>query len=136
MLDRAGDAAGNVQIGADCLAGLAHLVCIGNPACIHRRARRPHGRAQRLRQLAHRLEPFRPGDAAPTRDDDAGVGQTHAALRLFEARHLGWDVVLSQDRLHPAHLATAAAVRLRPGEGAHAGGKDLRSPLRDSTLGE
>ena len=47
-----GDATGNIKLGRDCLACLAHLVRIWNPLIIHRRARRAQSCAKGLGEPA------------------------------------------------------------------------------------
>ena len=75
MLDRAGDADRNVQLGRHDLAGLPHLPVIGNIARIHCRARRAHRRTELVSQRFEDLETLAGAHAAPAGHDDPGGGQ-------------------------------------------------------------
>src|SRR2546426_8169470 len=90
VLDRARDADGDVERGADGFARLAHLVGMRPPPRIHHRARRPHRRRppQRARQLLHELEAGRLLEAAPTRHDDRRFGHVQRPrLRRLDLAH-------------------------------------------------
>src|SRR5512147_2522042 len=56
MLDRAGDAAGDVQLGTDGLPGLAHLVGVGDPSLIDRAPRRGDCAAEGLCELLDQIK--------------------------------------------------------------------------------
>ena len=56
VLDRAGDAEGDVDLRVDGLAGLADLVVSGDPAGIYARAARANNAAQNLGQLLGQLD--------------------------------------------------------------------------------
>src|SRR5512147_1443933 len=70
MLDRAGDAAGDVQFGTDGLAGLAHLVGIGDPSLVNRSPRRRDCAADGLCEFLDQIEVFGASKAASARHDD------------------------------------------------------------------
>ena len=126
VLDGAGDADGDVDFGGDDLAGLAHLVVVGHIARVHRRAARPHARAQLVRQRHdRRREGLRVLQRAPARDDDLGRGQFGTLalgdLRTDEAARPG--IGRAAHRLD----GRTAAVRRRLGKG--------RAAHRDHQLG-
>ena len=80
MLDLAADAAGDVKLRADGLAGLADLMKSRDPVGIHGRARRAHAGADGLGQFADHGEILRLLHAAAAGDDDVGLGQIDRAL--------------------------------------------------------
>ena len=56
VLDGAGDAARDVELGADGLAGLADLVRVGDPAFVHGAPRRSNSAAEGLGQFLEQRE--------------------------------------------------------------------------------
>ncbi len=73
MLDGAGDADGDVEVGRDHLAGLADLVVVGGVAGVHRRARGADGGAQAIGQgLEHGLELLFGAERPAAGDHDLG----------------------------------------------------------------
>ncbi len=82
MLDRTGDAAGDVEIGCDHLAGLADLPVVRGVAGIDRGARCADGSAELVgNRQDDFLELFRRAERAAARDDDLGRGQFRAIRR-------------------------------------------------------
>ena len=81
MLHRPTDAASDVQVGAHDLAGLAHLVLVGDVAGVDRSAGCAHSRAQGVGQFADDLETglgvF--GHATAAGNNDIGVDQANLA---------------------------------------------------------
>ena len=109
MLCRAGDGAGDVQLGADDLAGQSYLQLRGHPALVHRGARGADGAAERLgARFQDGVEVVRPFQTAAAGDDDIGVFQPHA---------FGFGL----DALHHGH-------RQRSGVHRHVNGNDLALP--------
>src|SRR5471032_1749211 len=88
MLDRAGDADGDVEIGSDHLAGLADLVIVRHVARIDRRAAGAEARTQRVGKLLEDLEVLAAAETAAAGHDDLGAGQL-GPLALGE---LGTDI--------------------------------------------
>ena len=74
VLDGPRDATGYVKIGGYHLAGLSHLVGVGDVSTVHSCAARPHGSAQNARQFADQLEALL---SAP----DLGLFFIHAGWR-------------------------------------------------------
>ncbi|OIQ69513.1 hypothetical protein GALL_488840 [mine drainage metagenome] len=83
MLDGAGDADGDIKLGGDDLAGLAHLIVVGHEAGIDGGAAGADGGAQLVGHGLDQLEVLARAHAAPARNDDAGGGQ-FGALRFGE----------------------------------------------------
>src|ERR1700751_5840670 len=75
VLDRAGDAYRQVQLGRDGLAGLADLELVWVPAGVGHRARRADGRAERVGELLDDAEALGPAGAASPGDHDRGFGE-------------------------------------------------------------
>src|SRR5205807_2825933 len=102
VLDRARDAARDVELRRDAPAGLTDLRRVRVPARVDDRARGGHRAAERLGELLAELEILRPAEPAPARDDDLRVLDGRPApllVRLLE--HLrGLREVLERD----AHL--------------------------------
>src|SRR6201991_4387546 len=71
MLDRAGDADGDVEVRRHDLAGLADLVVVGHEAGIHRRARGADGGVELAGDLLQQVEVLARLHAAAARDHDA-----------------------------------------------------------------
>ena len=104
VLDRAGDADRDVELGRDDLARAADLILVRQPARVDDRARRAHLRAERLdERLQHRLEVLGLLQAPAAGDDDLGLGQVvtaggrHADLDELRAR-VAADAVELRDR--------------------------------------
>src|SRR5207249_49603 len=76
---RAGDAAGDVEVGRDLRAGLADLVGVRAPACARDHARATDTRTQQPGELLDDREAFAGADAAPAADHDLRLRQRHAA---------------------------------------------------------
>ena len=66
MLDGTRDAASNVELWTDSLAGLANLVGMRDPPRIDGGSRATHRRTQCVRQSLQRLEAFCPANATTT----------------------------------------------------------------------
>src|SRR5262249_9830571 len=81
VLDGAGDAAGNVDGGLDGLASLPHLMGIGNPAGVYRRAGGANAGAQRCGELLNLREALRATQPPPARDDDLRLLELGSARR-------------------------------------------------------
>ena len=77
VLDRARDAAGDVELRRHLLAGLADLRRVRVPAGVHGRPRGPHGGAERVGEVLDLGEVAR--RAAATRHDDGRLGQLRPA---------------------------------------------------------
>src|SRR6185436_3837963 len=88
MLDRAGDADGNVEVGRHHLAGLADLVVVRHVTGIDRGAAGAEAGAELVGERLEDLEVVAAAHAAAARDDDLGRGQL-GPLALGE---LGTDV--------------------------------------------
>src|ERR1700761_8517184 len=81
MLDRAGDADRDVEIGRHNLAGLAHLIVVRYEAGIDRGAAGADGGVQLVRDLVEHVEVVARLHAAAAGDDDFGRGEL-GTLRL------------------------------------------------------
>ncbi|MDT4801795.1 hypothetical protein FQZ97_345090 [compost metagenome] len=81
MLDGTGDAHGDVQVGGDDLAGLAHLHIVGREAGVDGGTGGAHSRAELVGQLFQQGEVLAVAHAAATGDHYAGGGE-FGALRL------------------------------------------------------
>src|SRR5208283_3007008 len=81
VLDRAGDAGGDVEFGPDRLAGLTDLAIGGDPALLHQRARAAIFRAKRHRQIAYELVVFSTLQSESAGDDD--IGESEIGFRRF-----------------------------------------------------
>ena len=90
MLDRAGDAVGDVELRRDRLAGLADLVGVRVPARVHRGARGADGGTERVGERLDDREVLGAVDAAAAGDHDRGLGQLGASGGL--ARGAGDDL--------------------------------------------
>src|SRR3954452_6397221 len=75
VLDRTGDAHGDVELRGDGLAGLPDLEGVRVEAGVHRRPGGADRRAQGVRQALDDGEVLRRGDSAPTGDHDRGLGE-------------------------------------------------------------
>ena len=126
VLDRAGDADGDVQLGRDRLARLADLRRVRIPARVHDCTRGGHRAAERRRQLLDQREVLRAAEPAAAGDDHVGLLDRRAALlgvRLLDHRRLRREV-LERD----AHLGDLAGGAVLDGvEGARA---EEREPRR------
>src|SRR5882724_9515082 len=115
MLDRAGDADGDIEVGRHHLAGLADLVVVRHVAGIDRGTAGPQTRAERVGELLEDLEVLAAGEATAARDDDLGAGE----LRPLALGELGADIgskalgALAADLLDRS--GTAAGRRLEVG---------------------
>src|SRR4051794_25681444 len=92
VLDRAGDAGGQVELRRDRLAGLADLGGVGVPAGVDHGARGGDGgvAAERLGQRFGELEALRLAEAAAAGDEDVGALDVHVGAALLAALdHLG-----------------------------------------------
>src|SRR3954453_22386863 len=76
VLDRAGDAVGDVELRRDRLAGLADLEAVRLPARVDRGARGTHGRAEGVGEVLDGLEVTT--GATATGDHDRGLGELGA----------------------------------------------------------
>src|SRR5919201_6830606 len=87
VLDRAGDAGGQVQLGCDRLAGLADLRGVGVPAGVDDGARCGDGAvaAERLGQLLDELEALRLAEAAAAGHEDVGAFDVDVGAALLAA---------------------------------------------------
>jgi len=74
VLDRAGDAAGDVEARRDDLAGLADLVRVADPPRVDDRARRADGAAERLGEVADQGEVLGRFQSPAAADDDRRLG--------------------------------------------------------------
>src|SRR5690349_7408390 len=83
MLDRAGDADGDIEVGRHHLAGLADLVVVGYVARIDRRAAGAEAGAELVGQSLEQLEVLAARQAASSRDHDLG-GRELRPLALGE----------------------------------------------------
>ena len=112
MLDGAGNADRDIEIGRHHLAGLADLPVVRGVAGIDRGARGAHGGAE---LVGDRLDVFgevlRRAERAPARDDDPGRGQLRPValgdLLALEARNAR--IRRRRDRLDRRRAALAAA---------------------------
>ncbi len=96
MLDGAGDADGDVQLGGDYLAGLPHLHVVGHEAGVDRRARGAHRGTELVGHLVEQLEVVAVLQAAAAGDDDLRRGQLGTlGLRQLRADEAGNPVVLA-----------------------------------------
>src|SRR5918993_1748888 len=111
MLDRAGDADGDIEVGRHHLAGLADLVVVGHVTRVDRSAAGAETCAELVGQRLEHLEVLAARQAAAARDDDLGAGEL-GPLALGE---LGADV-----RGKPAR---AGAADLLDQRGAAGGGR-------------
>ena len=83
VLDSAGDAAGNIQLGADGLAGLANLMGVGDPASVNGSTGGADNAAQSISQrLDGGLEALGAAQATAAGHDDVGAFQVDL-LALF-----------------------------------------------------
>ena len=82
VLDGAGDAEREVELGSDGLPRAADLAVHGQPAAVTNGSRRADLGPQRFGQLPDQLEILRRLDAASYGDDDLSLGQVHGLPRL------------------------------------------------------
>ena len=83
MLDGAGDADGDVELGLDGLAGLADLLGVGAPAGVDDGAGGSDGGTELVGERFDVLgEAFGAADAAAAGDDDVGLGEGDAGAAL------------------------------------------------------
>src|SRR2546425_5246526 len=92
VLDGARDAEAEVELGRDRAAGLADLEAVRPPAGVHRGARGADGGADHLAHVLQNYVVLGAFHAAPTGDDDFGLGQLGQA---------GRDLLAPLDQLHP-----------------------------------
>src|SRR2546422_5146603 len=129
VLDGARDAEAEVELGRDRAAGLADLEAVRPPAGVHRGARGADGGADHLAHVLQNYVVLGAFHAAPTGDDDLGLGQLGQARR---------DLLAPLDQLHPRggglpprllHLRPLARPALRGlGDALAAGGGPPRPP--------
>src|SRR5215218_3194076 len=101
VLDRSGDAGGEVELRRHRLAGLADLGGVRVPAGIDHRAGRRHGPAHHARELLERLEALGLAEAAAAGDEDVGVLDVHVGAALLAALdHLRLERVRLEVHLH------------------------------------
>src|SRR3954468_21816255 len=86
MLDRAGDAERDVELGRHGLPRAADLAIHRQPAGVADRTRGRDLGAHRLRELLRELQVLLPLDAAPNRDDAFGLREIDRLLRFLERR--------------------------------------------------
>ena len=75
MLDRAGNADGDIELGRHHLPGLADLEVVGPVSGVHRRARGADRGAETVGDFLHQMEILRGLHAAPARDHDPRPGE-------------------------------------------------------------
>ena len=75
MLDGARDADGDIEVRRHHLAGLAHLVVVGDEAGVHRRPGGAHRAPELVRDLLEKRKLLAALHAPPARDDDPRAGQ-------------------------------------------------------------
>jgi len=83
MLNRAGNAAGDVQVRGNDLAGLSDLILLRAPAGVHRRAGRADRAFEHIRQLFEDGVAFGALHAAAAGDDHVGFRQIDLAAGVF-----------------------------------------------------
>ena len=130
VLDRAADAAGDVQLRTDRHTGLADLMIMVNPAGINRRTGCSDFAAESLCQFVNQLEVFLGTDSVAARYNDLGAFQIHGFIltntlnhfddRLFRRQsHIDFDDLAGRIRLGFRHLHDALAdghhLRIVPG---------------------
>ena len=140
VLDSAGDAAGNIQLGADGLAGLANLMGVGDPASVNGSTGGADNAAQSISQrLDGGLEALGAAQATAAGHDDVGAFQVDLlALFLDGLQNLDADLVSGEGvivdfdlagagevRLHLLVHAGTAGAQLGEGEGAKDGGHQV-----------
>src|SRR3954470_658009 len=84
VLDRTGDADGDVELRRDGLAGLPHLEAVGIEAGVHRRPGGADGGTEGVGQRLDDREVLGAGDTATAGDDDRGLGELGAAALLLD----------------------------------------------------
>src|SRR5206468_6861349 len=126
VLDRAGNAEREVELGLDDLARLADLLGVRDPARIDRRTGRAHRATEGVRDLANELEPLLAPDAAPAGNDDPGLLDRQCRGRFL-------DPIDDLD-----HRQLELAIRLASldlaGRACLLGSHDVRSNRDDPTL--
>src|SRR3954447_16435183 len=111
VLDRAGDAGGEIQLGRHGLARLADLGGVGVPARVDHRAGGRHGAAHRTGQLLERLEALGLAEPAAAGHEDVGVLDVHVGAALLAALdHRGPEAVRGELDLHVLHRGVAGPV--------------------------
>ena len=98
VLGGAADAAGDVEVGRDLRAGLAHLVGVRAPAGHGHDARAADGRVQQPGQLLEHPEPVRRAHAAAAADHDLRLGERDAGGRRLGVLHHAHDQVSLRQR--------------------------------------
>src|SRR4051794_32856042 len=110
VLDRAGDARGQVQLRRDGLARLTDLRGVGVPAGVDHRAGGGDGAAERVGELLAELEALGLTEAAAAGDQDVGVLDVDVRAALLAALdHLRLLGVLGQRDVDVLDLGRAAA---------------------------
>src|SRR5919201_1777812 len=89
VLDGAGDARGEVELGRHRLAGLADLAGVGEPARVHNGARRGDRATEGAGQLLELLEALGLAEAAAAGDEHLGVLDVDVGAALLAALHHG-----------------------------------------------
>jgi hypothetical protein len=99
VLDRAADAARDVEVGRDPRARLSNLVGMRSPAEVGDDARAADGASEEVRELLEQLEPLLAADAAAAADNDpCGVESNGSRGRLLPARDAHEKVLVAQRR--------------------------------------
>ena len=124
VLDRAADAAGDVEVRRDARAGLADLVGVRAPAEVRDDARAADGAAEQRGQLLEDGEALRAADAAAAADDDARVVERRrAAVGLLATRDLDARSLAVERRREVSTPACAGRLR---GDGVRRDREQLR----------
>jgi len=131
VLDGAGDAQSNINLGVHGLAGLADLVVSRHPAGVYNSTGGTHDAAEDLGQLLGQLDAALHilADAAAHGDDHVGTDQVHQLLGgLDHLHHLGVQVVGGQGKAGLNDLAGVSLGLVESGllhyagtDGSHAG---------------
>ena len=124
VLDSAGDAQSDVNLGVNGLTGLAHLVVSSDPAGIHAGAAGTNHAAQNLGQLLGQLDALFHilADAAAHGHDEIGANQVNQLLgSLHHLHHLGLDVGGGQLESGMDDFHVLLALTLLHNAGAHSG---------------
>ena len=134
VLRRAGDAAGDVDLGRDLVARLPDLVRVRAPAGHRHRARAADRAAEQRRELLDRREALGRADAAAAGDDDLRVGERDAARRRRDAVAHPDDEVgvgeLGRERLDRARRCRARRPRRRAARPSAAPARRAGAPPR------
>ncbi len=125
MLDRAGDADGDIDFGGDDLAGLADLIVVGDIACVDRRAACADACAELVRQREDgRGECVGIFQCATARDDDLGRSSVQDVPAWRSLPRRSWTDPASP-LPETASIAAEPPVGFCLGKGGTANGDDL-----------